>query len=99
VHFQSDLDAVLIVRVNNREVLRENFARGGFFWQRRGSEGHDMTKTINDLPPGSSKVVVHVAPKRLGARVKQLDGHFVSGGSQRLEIYLSKSAELTARIL
>lgn len=97
VHFQSEIDAVLIVRVNNREVMRHDFSRGSFFWQRRGSQGYNLTKTIGDLPPGNSKVVVHVAPKRLGARIKQLDATFVSGGTRRLEIYLSKSAELTAR--
>jgi eukaryotic-like serine/threonine-protein kinase len=99
VRFQSEIEAVLIVRVNNREVLRENLSRGGFFWQRRGAQGFNLTKTIPDLPPGSAKIGVQVAPKRLGARVKTLDSTFVSGGSRRLEIYLSRSAELTAHVL
>jgi serine/threonine protein kinase len=97
VHFQSDLDATLIVRVNNQEVLRENLRRGGFFWQRRGSQGHNVTKTIPDLPADGSKLVVHVTPKGKGAQVKQFD--LPGGGSHRLEIYLSKSAELRAYLI
>ncbi len=101
VRFQSDIDAVLIVRVNNREVLRRDFGRGGgIFRPRRGDQGHDWTGAVS-VPAGTPKVVVHVAPKRKNtpARIQPIDGIFPGGGSRRLEIYLSKSADLTARLL
>jgi hypothetical protein len=97
VHFQSDLDAVLIVRIDNVQVLRRDFGRGGgLFRPRRGAEGHELTETL-EIPPGSSRVLVHVTPKGEKAQVRQLD--LVGNGSKRLEISLSKSAGLAARLI
>jgi hypothetical protein len=53
------------------------------------------------IPSGTWKVVVHVAPKKrnVPALIRPLDGKFPGGGSRRLEIYLSKSADLTAQLI
>src|SRR6185295_17758836 len=46
VHFRSDVDAILIVRVDNKELFRKDFSRGGFFRPRRGDQGHEWRQSI-----------------------------------------------------
>jgi serine/threonine protein kinase len=99
VHFQSDLDAVLIVRVDNREILRQDLSRGGIFSRlRRGDQGRELTRTY-PVPSGTWKVVVYVTPRNKGALIRKLEGNFTGGETRRLEISLSKSAELTAQLI
>ncbi|HEX9943674.1 MAG TPA: protein kinase [Thermoanaerobaculia bacterium] len=95
VHFQADMDAVLIVRANNREILRQNFDRGGLF-RRRSAEGYDFTKTL-EVSAGTSEILIHVTPRKRKAEIRRFD--LLGSGSHRLEIYLSGSGQLTARLL
>jgi len=99
VHFQSDLDAVLIVRVDNREILHQDLSRGGIFSRlRRGDQRRELTQTY-PVPSGTWKVVVYVTPHNKGALIRKLEGNFTGGETRRLEISLSKSAELTAQLI
>jgi serine/threonine protein kinase len=99
IHFQSDMDATVIVRVDGREVVRQTFERGGsLFRPRKNEAGHDVTLT-REIPAGSWRVLVYVTPKKRAAEIQTLDGNFPSGGSRTLEIYLSASAQLKAQLI
>jgi serine/threonine protein kinase len=95
VHFQSEGDASLIVWVDGRRVINQNFGGrgGGLFGRKNNQEGYEHTETI-DVPAGA-KVALHVTPKGKKAIVKQFEAR---GGSQRLEVYLSKDQQLTAQL-
>jgi serine/threonine-protein kinase len=95
LHFQADMDAVLIVRADGRAIFRKDFDGGGFF-RRRNEKGHDFNQKL-DIPAGTAKILVLVTPRKRKAEVQQFD--FPGGDSHRLEIYLSDSGQLTARLL
>ena len=99
IHFQSEVDATLIVRVDGREVLRENLDRGGgLFRPRKNDEGYNLTWT-REIPAGSWRVLVYVTPRKKAAVIQKLEGNFPGGGSRTLEIYLSTSAQLKAQLI
>jgi hypothetical protein len=95
IHFQSELAAVLIVSVNDREIVRKEFARGGFFGRRK-QEDFNFSVT-RDLPRGEARIRVHVTPDRKKGEVKNFPVNLRGGSSHNLEIYLSKSGVLTAQ--
>lgn len=92
VHFQSEMDATLMVRVDEKTRIRKNFERGGLF-RRNNQEGYEFSETF-DVPAGA-RIRLYVTPKGKGAMFKEF-AH--SGGPRRLEIYLSKSQQLTAQL-
>jgi len=99
IHFQSDVDAVVIVQVDNHELLRQELGGGSLFSRlRRGGQGHELTRTY-EVPAGTWKVVVYVTPKNKGAILRRFEGNFPSGSSRRLEISLSKPSELKVQLI
>jgi serine/threonine protein kinase/tetratricopeptide (TPR) repeat protein len=95
VHFQSELEAVLIVSVNDREIARKEFARGGLFGRRK-QEDFNFSAT-RELPRGDARVRVHVTPNGKKGEVKNFPVNLRGGSSHNLEIYLDKSGALTAQ--
>ncbi len=92
VHFQSEVEASLIVRVDGKIVTRQNFERGGLF-RRNNQEGYEFSDTF-DVPAGA-RIRLYVTPKGKGAMFKEF---IQTGGPRRLEIHLSKSQQLTAQL-
>jgi len=95
IHFQSELEATLIVSMNDREIARKNFERGGFFGRRKQEDFN--FSVARELPPGGSRVRVHVTPKGKKGEVKIFPVDLRGGSSHNLEVYLSKAGVLTAQ--
>jgi tetratricopeptide (TPR) repeat protein len=95
VHFQSELAAVFIVSVNDREIARKEFARGGLFGRRK-QEDFNFSAT-RELPRGDARVRVHVTPNGKKGEVKNFPVNLRGGSSHNLEVYLDKSGALTAQ--
>jgi tetratricopeptide (TPR) repeat protein len=96
IHFQSELEATLIVSVNDREIARKNFERGGFFGRRKQEDFN--FSAAREFPSGVTRVRVHVTPKGKKGDVRNFEVDLRGGSSHNLEIYLSKSAALTAQL-
>jgi serine/threonine protein kinase/tetratricopeptide (TPR) repeat protein len=94
VHFQSELAAVFIVSVNDTEIARKEFARGGLFGRRKQDFNYSATR---ELPRGDARVRVHVTPNGKKGEVKNFPVNLRGGSSHNLEVYLDKSGVLTAQ--
>jgi serine/threonine protein kinase len=98
VHFHSDVpEGVLIVWVNGKERIRENF--GGRLFQRK-RDPIDRSWTLSDISTGGAKFRVHFAPEGRGAVVRTLDSGLLSGVPHDVEIRVPfESQQMTARFL
>jgi serine/threonine protein kinase len=99
VHFTSDgPDGVLIVYVNGKEKVRDNFRSKGGLFTRRKAEQYEFNSTL-EIPASSGvKFRVHIAPGGKAAIVKNVDGNIRGGKSHTLEIHLSKAAHASVSL-
>ena len=95
VHFQSEIEASVIVWVDRQRVINKNLfgGGGGLFGHKNNQEGYNYSETI-DVPAGA-KVALHVIPRGKKSIVRNFEA---KGGPQRLEAYLSKDEHLTAQL-
>jgi serine/threonine protein kinase len=98
VNFASDLpEGTVIVMVNGKTLLRENFRyyEGGGFRPKPSSGSFQRRK---EVATGSNSLRVLVTPRNKAALSEGLSGNFPAGRSRTLEIELTAEGKLRANL-